>query len=245
MQHDRPDLSRRTRPSELQEILDGPCARDDLRVYLRDLAWLNRTLLGYRPVLDWLDDFVPLMMAAPRAVPIRILDVGCGQGDTLRRVERWARGKGIGVELMGVDINADAIAIAKESSGDRSRIRWEASDVFAVDERMDLVMSSLFTHHLEDDELVRFIAWMEQHAALGWCINDLSRHPTPYRLFRWFSRLAGLHPHVQHDGAVSIARAFIAQDWQRYCAAAGLSPNDIEIRGFAPGRLRVTRRKQP
>jgi hypothetical protein len=84
---------------------------------------------------------------------------------------------------------------------------------------------------------------MEENTRVGWFINDLSRAPIPYHLLRAFSRLAGLHPFVQHDGPVSIARAFVAEDWRRMCAAAGLRHNDIVIEGFTPGRLCVGRRK--
>jgi hypothetical protein len=106
-----------------------------------------------------------------------------------------------------------------------------------------LVVSSLFTHHLEDSDVVRFIQWMEKNAEVGWFINDLSRAPIPYHLFRVFSKLAGLHPFVQHDGPVSFARSFVADDWRRLCAAADLSASEITIRGYTPGRLCVSRRK--
>jgi hypothetical protein len=63
---------------------------------------------------------------------------------------------------------------------------------------------------------------MEQYAELGWFINDLSRAAIPYYSFQIFSKLARLHPFVQHDGPISIARSFVMEDWQRMCAAAVL-----------------------
>jgi hypothetical protein len=105
------------------------------------------------------------------------------------------------------------------------------------------VVSSLFTHHLGEADVVRFIKWMEQHAELGWFINDLSRGAIPYYLFRWFAKFAGLHRFVQHDGPVSIARSFVPEDWERMCAAAGQNGSDIVIRKFRPARLCVERRK--
>jgi hypothetical protein len=106
-----------------------------------------------------------------------------------------------------------------------------------------LVISSLFTHHLDEDQIVEFIHWMELHAQLGWFINDLSRAPIPYYLFRAFAKLARLHHFVQYDGPASIARAFVAADWDRMCSAAGLNPAQIEIQAFKPARLCVSRRK--
>jgi hypothetical protein len=64
-------------------------------------------------------------------------------------------------------------------------------------------------------------------------------------MFRTFAKLARLHPFVQYDGPVSIARSFIAADWHRMCAAAGLIDRSVEIQAFKPARLCVARRKQP
>jgi hypothetical protein len=54
-----------------------------------------------------------------------------------------------------------------------------------------------------------------------------------------------MHPYVQHDGPVSIARAFQPQDWRKSCAVAGLSERDYEIQSYSPARLCVSRRKHP
>ena len=221
--------------------MDQHCTRADLQTCLEDLAWCNRTLFGYRPTLKWLES---LSLSAP-SEPLRILDVGCGYGDTLRHIEQWTQKKGIAAEFTGLDLNRDTTSIAAEASTAISHIRWINGNVFdyAPPQAPHLIVSSLFTHHLEDPELIRFIQWMEHHALTGWFINDLSRNITPYRLFAWFSRIARLHPIVQHDGPASIARAFVPQDWERYSAAAGLAPTDIQILAYTPGRLCVSRKK--
>ena len=238
MQLDSPDFRHRSR---LVERMDAPCSRDDLRACLRDIAKTNRWFGAYRPLLLWLETQV----VAPERGPLRILDVGCGYGDGLRRIAAWANIRGIAVELTGLDLNPDAVAIAAEASPGMREIEWVASDVFAyVPQRpVHLVISSLFTHHLGEADVVRFIRWMEEHAELGWMVNDLSRHAIPYYLFKWFSKLAGLNPFVQYDGPVSIARSFVPEDWKRMCGAAGLMGNDIVIRKFTPARLCVERRK--
>ncbi len=142
-------------------------------------------------------------------------------------------------------MNPDTIAIASEASPPDSEIQWIAADVFEYEmmRPADLVVSSLFTHHLTDDEVVRFVAWMEEHAEWGWFINDLSRAPVPYYLLRWFAKAARLHPFVQHDGPVSFLRAFVPEEWRRLCAAAGLTGDDIQIVDYKPARLCVARRK--
>lgn len=221
--------------------MDQPCGRDELRACLRDLERLNRWFLGYRPLLQWLNGFMPFAARQP----LRILDVGCGYGDGLRRVERWASAHGLAVDLTGLDINSDAVAIAAEASPQASRIQWVAADIFAYtpSNAIHFVVSSLFTHHLGENDVVLFLRWMEQHAQLGWFINDLSRAAAPYHLLRAFTKIARLHPFVQHDGPVSIARSFVRDDWQRMCALAGLEARDVIIKGFTPARLCVSRKK--
>jgi 2-polyprenyl-3-methyl-5-hydroxy-6-metoxy-1,4-benzoquinol methylase len=234
------DFSRR---AQLTELMDEACSREELRACLRDLAKVNRWFLGYRPLLHWLDG---LRSAAPFVGgPLRILDVGCGYGDGLRRVEKWAAARGIAVELTGLDLNPDAVAIAAEATPASSRIQWVSANVFdfAPKRPVHLVISSLFTHHLSEQDVVRFVRWMEQRAELGWFINDLSRAAIPYYLFGAFAKAARLHRFVQHDGPVSIKRSFVPEDWRRICAAAGLEEADVRIQSYTPARLCAARRK--
>jgi SAM-dependent methyltransferase len=199
--------------------------------------------MAYRPLLHWLDSFTDAYPT--HGEPLHILDVACGYGDGLRRIEQWAKLRGIAVELTGLDMNPDATAIAAEASPAARKIQWVCADIFAYapPRPVHLVVSSLFTHHLAEEDIVRFLQWMEQHAGFGWLINDLSRAAIPYHFFRVFAKVASLHPFVQHDGPVSIARSFVPEDWRRMCAAAGLGDHDILIQSFVPARLCVSRRK--
>ena len=107
MRHDAPDFRHR---SPLTELMDEPCSREVLRACLRDIALTNRWTFAYRPVLHWLNAITASQ--PPLVVPLRILDVGCGYGDVLRRIERWADARRVAVELVGLDLNPDATAIA-------------------------------------------------------------------------------------------------------------------------------------
>jgi SAM-dependent methyltransferase len=236
----RPDFRHR---AQLIERMDEPCSRDVLRACLRDIALTNRWTFAYHPVLNWLNSVT--VSLARRREPLRILDVGSGYGDGLRRIEKWAGARRIAVELTGLDLNPDATAIASEASPASSRIRWVTADILThiPEQPPHLVVSSLFTHHLAEDQIVQFLRWMETNAELGWFINDLSRAPVPYYLFRASAKVMRLHHFVQYDGPVSIARSFIPADWECMCAAAGLSDHSIEIRAFKPARLCVARRK--
>ena len=140
------DFSRR---AELTELMDEPCSREEMRACLLDLSRLNRWFLGYRPTLCWLKD-----LNLPRnGSPLHLVDVGCGYGDALRRIERWSADHHIPVELTGCDLNPDIVAIAAEATPNASRIDWIVSDVFSLRTRkpIDLIVSSLFAHHLTEE----------------------------------------------------------------------------------------------
>ncbi len=227
--------------AQLTECIDGPCTRSELRACLRDIARLNRWTLAYRPLLKWLETAMP----RAGAQPIHILDVGCGYGDTLRQVERWARARGVAVQLTGLDINSHATAIAAEAGRSAGAIEWVCADVFEYqpERPVHIVISSLLTHHLCDADVTRFLRWMEAHAEAGWFISDLSRAAIPYHLCRLLVTVTGLHHFVQNDAPVSIARSFLVADWQRMCAAAGFDESSVSIRPYRPARICVSRRK--
>jgi SAM-dependent methyltransferase len=236
------DFSRR---AYLTELMDEPCTYEDLHQCLRDLSEVNRVSFGYRPTTTWLKQFAEL---SSDQFPLHIVDVGCGGGDMLRRIEAWAENKQLAVRLTGIDINSSAIRAAREFTSNSSQIRWLAQDAYSLDvteEPVDLVISSLFMHHLSDDEILRFIQWMESVSCHGWFINDLYRSATPYSAFRALSKLARWHRFVRHDGPVSFRRAFQPDDWHRYISAAGLPGQQICITPAWPARLCVARRKQP
>jgi len=226
--------------AQLVEWMDEPCSDAELRACLRDLMKVNRTVLGYRPTLHWLAQF-----ARGAEPPLHIVDVGCGGGDMLRRIEAWARRNHVTVRLTGVDRNPLVIAAAGAFSGPKSSIEWIASEAGAYrpSSRIDLVISSLFTHHLSDAEVVGFLQWMERYATRGWFINDLRRGAVTYYLFKLLAWAMRWHRFVRHDGPVSIRRSFTPRDWSRYVNGAGLDTSSVTIFDAWPGRLCVARVK--
>ena len=233
------DLSRRASPSELPEWMDEPCLYEDFHECLIDLGQVNRLALSYRPTLAFLDRLI----AATPQQRLRIVDVGSGGGDMLRRVERWAERRGVQVKLTGIDLNPYAARVSRELAPASSAIQWLTGDAFAYEEPVDVVLSSLFTHHLEEPEIVRFLGWSEAVARRGWFVNDLCREETPYRLFGMLAKVMRWHRFVQHDGPVSFRRSFREDDWERMLSAAGIGVADVRLARWTPGRLCVERLK--
>ena len=103
--------------------MDGPCSYEELRDCLRHLAWVNRLTRAHRPVMLWMERVATGAERCAHDRPLKIVDVGCGYGDMLRRIERWAGRRGVAVELVGVDVNANAVRAAREATAARGRSR--------------------------------------------------------------------------------------------------------------------------
>ena len=185
------------------------------RSALRDLEFLNRITFAYYPVLGWLDRIV-----RERSLKtLSVLDVGAGGGDMLRRIAAWAEKRGIAVELTGLDRSpwAGEAARAAGTPG-----QWITADLFTLDEtaRYDVVIASLFAHHLPDPELTRFLRWMEARARIGWLVSDIHRNFIPWLALWAGTRILRLDPMVVHDSTASVSRAFHKADLRRVADGA-------------------------
>jgi len=239
------DFSRRVSPRDLPELMDGDCSFEDFRGCLRSLEQINRWLLGYRPTLAWLKRLPPALRDHGLREPLHIVDVGCGGGDLLRQIAGWARRCGIAVELTGIDLNPYAARAAAESTPKEVGIAWVTGNAleYRTQKPVDIVVSSLMAHHLEDGEIVALLRWMEATAQVGWFINDLERSERSSRMFGWVVRIMRWHRFVRHDGPVSFRRAFREDDWARLLAAAEVPLEAVTVEHWRPGRLCVGRWK--
>jgi len=231
-----------TRRSPQTEWMDTePVSAADFAACLSDLASVNTVTLARLPTLGFLNRAI--RRAGPLGRPLRVLDVGCGEGDMLRRVHRWARRGGHRLELVGIDLNPLGIEAARAATPPSMAIDYRVADAFGPGlDGFDLVLSSLFTHHLPDAAVVRFLRMMERCASLGWFVNDLHRDRLAYHGFQALSALAGWHRFVRHDGPVSVARSFRRADWTALLAQAGLQ-GQASVRWHLPYRYCVSRLK--
>jgi 2-polyprenyl-3-methyl-5-hydroxy-6-metoxy-1,4-benzoquinol methylase len=200
--------------SEAAEWMDAPDA-PGFGAALEGLARINRLSGAAPPVLRFLE-----RVAARHPGPLSILDVGAGGGDMLVRIADWAARRGIAVQLTGLDQSAQAAAHARARD---VPARWITADLFAHEGTHDVVICSLFAHHLPDPALVRFLRWIAARARLGWLISDLHRHWLPWG-FVWAAvRLLRMPPMVVHDSTVSIARGFTRANWRHLLGKAGVT----------------------
>ncbi len=236
------DFSKRDTTPELMDT--EQVSFEDFRNCLEQLSQSNRLALGYRPTLRFLDQLKrDGHLATGR--PVSIVDVGSGYGDLVRRIDQWAEANGVVVDLQGVDMNPWSAKAASEVTEKGRPIRWISQNLFDYkpERPVDIVVSSLFTHHLKAPDLVRFVKWMEATAQLGWFVSDLRRHPLPYYAMKAGFPLLRRHRFMHHDGPVSVASAFVEADWRATLSEAGLDPRAASIDRRLPFRLCVSRIK--
>lgn len=222
---------------DAEEAMDDPAL--DPATYaavLRDLARVNRVTLAARPTLAFLSSLVR------RGDRLKLLDIGYGDGDMLRRIARWAAGRGVAVDLVGIDLNPRSEAIARADTPAGLPITYRTGDYADLAGKgWDVIVSSLVAHHMTHDQLVAFLRFMEGEAARGWFVNDLHRHRFAHRGYPVLARLAGWHPIVRADGTLSIARSYRPDEWPPILAEAGVA--GARVRRRFPFRLCVERRR--
>lgn len=217
--------------------MDDPAVDEaTFRDCLTDLAAVNGWTRARPPTLGWL---AQATRGWPRGSRFTLVDVGYGQGDMLRVIHRWATRRGLVPELIGVDLSPWSAPAARVTTPPGMAIDYRTGDVFeaSFDRPIDFIVSSLVTHHLDDEQLVRFLRWMEATAVKGWYVNDLHRHAIAYHGFRLLSAAMRWHAFVRHDGPLSVARAFRRADWERLIARAGLDRSTLSLRWHLPFRL--------
>lgn len=181
-----------------------------------DLAAVNVVTMAARPTLDF------LRRGTTGMTRFKLLDVGYGDGDMLRRIARWARACGIEPELVGVDLNPRSALAAAEHAAPDPAIRYLTGDYADhAGAEWDFIVSSLVAHHMSHHQLVTFLRFMQAQAARGWLVNDLHRHAVAHRGFPILATLARWHPIVRHDGTMSIARSYRPGEWPAILAEAG------------------------
>ncbi|MGU3389300.1 methyltransferase domain-containing protein [Sphingomonas sp. M1A8_2b] len=221
--------------SQAEELMDA----DDLDAatyadVVGDLATVNTVTMARRPTLEF------LTQATKGRKRVRVLDVGFGDGDMLRRIARWAEANGIEADLVGVDLNPRSEQAARAHGGATDDIRYVTGDYADLaDEPWDVIVSSLVAHHMTHDQLVAFLRFMEAHASAGWFVNDLHRHRFAHWGFPILATLARWHRIVRHDGTLSIARSYRPDEWPPILAEAGIT--QAKVRRVFPFRLCVER----
>lgn len=208
------DTGKRSQQREIMDDLD--MQGRELEKTLLDLDKVNKWLGGNRITVEGVEK---LLEDQSFDRSLRIIDVGCGNGNILKQVAEWARRKGIKMTLLGVDANANAMSIAEKNLSGFPEVSFKAMDVFSESFKAleaDIILCTLTLHHFSDSEIEKLMRNFSEMAKVGVVINDLQRSKAAYYLFKAFCRAFSIREINRKDGLTSILRSFKKEDFVRY-----------------------------
>jgi ubiquinone/menaquinone biosynthesis C-methylase UbiE len=193
------------RSNKLERIDTGDHTPEEYATFLREIAFINRYLGDRRAIRKTL-----LREISRESISdFSLLDVGAGSGELLATVADFAARSGRRARLVGLDLNPQAAAaIAEAAVTDNAVVRGNAFNLPFADGTFDYSISSLFFHHLTNDQIPRVLAEMSRVSRRGVFIIDLHRHPAAYYLYKLFCLAFRISPLVTQDGALSVLRSF-------------------------------------
>jgi len=174
--------------------------------------------------------------------PLRVLDLACGGGDVAIQLAQRALYQGIPLDIQGMDISSTAVEFA-QSRADAlhlSNVRFRQQNVLSDDMNCtyDVVMSSLFLHHLSEEQGVLLLKRMSSMAERGILLDDLCRSRLGYFLAWCGVRLLTRSAIVHFDGPQSVRAAFRMNEVRTLAAQARL--DQIHLHHHWPQRFLLT-----
>ena len=190
--------------AELTEIMDDLTQPEEefLAAY-RELKVINERLGGIRAIERFL----------PKGSDLLMLDVaagGCDVSDAL--LDRMS------CRIVALDLNAGGLKLARRALP----VAGDALQLPFPEESFDVVMASLFFHHLSEEDDARVLAEMWRVSRRRVLVNDLHRHAIAYYSFQALAALFSKSRMVQHDGPVSVRRAFHPDELLKIAGRAGV-----------------------
>lgn len=201
----------------------------DPRELARALGFIRRInrWLGYnRVVCRAIADVIASLSASRR---LSVLDVAAGSGDLFVELAAHVRRP---LTLIALDRHRATIDEGIRQASEAG-VRFVAGDALALpfaDASVDVVVSTMFLHHLSDEQAIAAVREMRRVAREAVVIADLIRDA---RAFRWISLFTTFSsPMIRHDARASVAHAFTLGEMRRLVTDAGLADAQV-TRTFA------------
>ena len=166
------------------------------------------------------------------------MDVGAGSGEILREIAKFARRKKKRAKLFGLELNArSANAILGESKNfaEIKSVQANALNLPFENQTFDYAISSLFTHHLTDEQIIKTLQEMKRVVRRKIFVIDLHRHKGAYFSYKLFCTAFQISPLVREDGSLSILRSFKPNELEILARKAGLEK--FAVKRIFPFRL--------
>lgn len=205
-------IFRKNQRSTQIEIMDSVNFQGrEMESLLQDIEFVNRWLGGDHIAFKG----IKKLIEKRKIKEITLLDVGCGDGNTLRKCSDYLRKLNISTVGIGVDFNENILEEAIRKSTSYPNLKFKQLDILTQTEALplaDIAIFSLFLHHFKDQEIIEILKNVLEKTEYGMIVNDLKRSKSAFLLFKLFSSLFLKTNTARYDGLVSIARGFQKND---------------------------------
>jgi 2-polyprenyl-3-methyl-5-hydroxy-6-metoxy-1,4-benzoquinol methylase len=197
-----------------KELLDA----DDIPVHdlyqnLKELNTINTLLGGYAITCN------ALKKVLNENKTYNLVDIGCGSGDTLKYIAKWATKNKYNVKLYGIDLKQTCIDYAT-TNAPNATIHYVCDDYRSIHQHVpnvNIIHACLFCHHLSTPQIIELIHYAQARKAVL-IINDLQRHPLAYYAIGLLTRLFSKSYLVKNDAKLSVLRGFSTNEWKEIIA---------------------------
>jgi 2-polyprenyl-3-methyl-5-hydroxy-6-metoxy-1,4-benzoquinol methylase len=195
------------------EMLDH-LSPEEARPNLADLVRINRHFGGHSVLRKMLESVVR------RDERVTMLDIGAASGDTARFVQEHYPE----ASVTSLDCSPVNLSLAPQP-----KIVADAFRLPLAPQSFDFVMSSLFLHHFEDEQVVDLLSRFYSIARRALLISDLERHILPY-LFLPATKLVFKWCDVTvQDGMTSVRASFRAGELSQLARRAEIQTAELWV----------------
>lgn len=195
------------------EIMDNFAMKGEiLREALDKIAKINQFLGGNKLTLHGVQK---LLKTIPKNQEVTIADIGCGNGDMIRKLADFGAVNDLNLKLIGIDANDFTVKYAQKLSILYPNIRYVKLDIFDPkfeNLKYDVALCTLTLHHFKNNEIEKLLHVFYDNSKIGIVVNDLHRSMVSYRLFQVLCMVFNLNKMSKQDGLVSILRGFKKQE---------------------------------
>lgn len=166
---------------------------------------------------------------------LRVIDLACGRGEVTLGLAGFSRQHQLNWELAGCDLSERSVQWARERTHQRGlAVNFFQADAMTLDlSTYDVVVSSLFLHHLTDTAVEQLLARLRVTRHVF--ISDLRRGVLAYGLTWLGCRVLSRSRVVHEDGPLSVRAAFTPSELFASAQAAGLK--GAQVRRSFPLRM--------
>lgn len=199
------DFSRRSVQKELMDYPENYSDELMARTY-REINFINKYLLGDYFILR---DVARMARASGRTA-LTVMDLGCGNGDLLRKIQHDLGLKGFTITAVGYDPFLNTTGGAADEA--HSLYLYDDWDQLRAAHSIDITVTSLTLHHLYGSELEEALHRLQDTPRVGFVISDLVRSKLAYWIIKVLTALFSRSILVKNDACLSVWRGFSRAD---------------------------------